>query len=46
MTWLAGDYTNTHLLATLEGAVRSGRYSAQQIITAHRRQRHQQQEKT
>ncbi|HHI94919.1 MAG TPA: FAD-dependent oxidoreductase [Gammaproteobacteria bacterium] len=39
--WLAGDYTNTHLPATLEGAVRSGRYSAQQIIAAHQRQRRQ-----
>jgi len=43
--WLAGDYTNTHLPATLEGAVRSGRHSAQQIISAHQRQRRQQQEK-
>jgi len=42
--WLAGDYTNTRLPATLEGAVRSGRYSAQQIITAHQRQRRRQQE--
>jgi len=37
--WLAGDYTNTHLPATLEGAVRSGRHSAQQIIAARRQQR-------
>ncbi len=41
--WLAGDYTNTHLPATLEGAVRSGRYSAQRIIADRRRQWLQQQ---
>ncbi len=40
--WLAGDYTNTHLPATLEGAVRSGRYSAQRIIAAHQRRRRRQ----
>jgi len=44
--WLAGDYTNTHLPATLEGAVRSGRHSAQQIITARRQQPLQSQETT
>jgi squalene-associated FAD-dependent desaturase len=37
--WLAGDYTNTRLPATLEGAVRSGRHCAQQIIAVRRRQR-------
>jgi squalene-associated FAD-dependent desaturase len=37
--WLAGDYTNTRLPGTLEGAVRSGRHCAQQIIAAHRKQR-------
>ena len=30
--WLAGDYTNTSLPATLEGAVRSGKRCAQSII--------------
>jgi squalene-associated FAD-dependent desaturase len=30
--WLAGDYTNTGLPATLEGAVRSGQHSAQHVI--------------
>ncbi|HEC20792.1 MAG TPA: FAD-dependent oxidoreductase [Gammaproteobacteria bacterium] len=39
--WLAGDYTNTRLPATLEGAVRSGLHCAQRIISA-RRHRHQQ----
>jgi len=39
--WLAGDYTRTHLPATLEGAVRSGRHSAQHIIAARRQQRRQ-----
>lgn len=39
--WLAGDYTDTHLPATLEGAVRSGRLCAKKIITAHRQQRQQ-----
>lgn len=37
--WLAGDYTNTCLPGTLEGAVRSGRQCAQQIIAVHRQQR-------
>jgi len=37
--WLAGDYTNTQLPATLEGAVRSGRHSAHKIISARRQQR-------
>jgi hydroxysqualene dehydroxylase len=37
--WLAGDYTNTRLPATLEGAVRSGRQCAKQIIAARRQQR-------
>lgn len=37
--WLAGDYTNTQLPATLEGAVRSGRHCAQQILAARRQQR-------
>lgn len=36
--WLAGDYTNTQLPATLEGAIRSGRHSAQRIIAERRRQ--------
>lgn len=31
--WLAGDYTNTQYPATLEGAVRSGRQCAQQILS-------------
>lgn len=44
--WLAGDYTSTYLPATLEGAVRSGRHSAQQIITARRQQPLQSQEGT
>ena len=35
--WLAGDYTNTELPATLEGAVRSGRQCAQRILAAHRK---------
>jgi len=30
--WLAGDYTNTHYPATLEGAVRSGHQCAQHIL--------------
>ena len=34
--WLAGDYTDTQLPATLEGAVRSGRVCAQRIIAARR----------
>ena len=33
--WLAGDYTDTGLPATLEGAVRSGLKSAQLAIHAH-----------
>jgi len=33
--FLAGDYTNTHYPATLEGAVRSGINAAQQIILSH-----------
>lgn len=35
--WLAGDYTDTAYPATLEGAVRSGVYCAQQIIQTSRR---------
>jgi len=34
--WLAGDYTDVGLPATLEGAVRSGIESAQQVIRARR----------
>jgi squalene-associated FAD-dependent desaturase len=34
--WLAGDYTNTDLPATLESAVRSGKRCAQSIIKARR----------
>jgi hydroxysqualene dehydroxylase len=37
--WLAGDYTNTRLPATLEGAIRSGRECAKNIIDTRRRQR-------
>jgi squalene-associated FAD-dependent desaturase len=35
--WLAGDYTDVGLPATLEGAVRSGLNSAQQVIRARQR---------
>lgn len=31
--YLAGDYTNTHYPATLEGAIKSGRTAAHKIIT-------------
>jgi squalene-associated FAD-dependent desaturase len=36
--WLAGDYTNTGLPATIEGAIRSGRLAAQQCLASARLQ--------
>lgn len=41
--WLAGDYTDTRLPATLEGAVRSGVRCAQQVIRSLRQQQAQRQ---